>query len=220
MDNIDKMITIIDYGLGNLRSVQKAFERLNVKAIISNDEKEIADAEKLVLPGVGHFAMGMHHLKEFKLIDVLNTKVLLDKTPILGICLGMQLMTEFSEEGNCAGLGWIEAKTTRFIFNGNGTGRDLKIPHMGWNDIRFVKNTPLQNEFETISSFYFVHSYYVNCKDENDRLTRTEYGIEFDSGFQRENITGVQFHPEKSHAAGLKLLKNFIHSEVPCTDLV
>ena len=214
------MITIIDYGLGNLRSVQKAFERLNVKAIITNDIKEIAEAEKLVLPGVGHFVKGMHYLKELKLIDILNTKVMLDKTPILGICLGMQLMTEFSEEGNCEGLGWIEAKTIRFNYNGNGTGHGLKIPHMGWNDIRFVKSTALKNEFETISSFYFVHSYYVNCKDENDRLTRTEYGIEFDSGFQRENITGVQFHPEKSHAAGLKLLKWFINAEVPCTDLV
>ena len=214
------MITIINYGLGNLRSVQKAFERLNIKAIISNNKKEIADAEKLVLPGVGHFVKGMHYLKELKLIDILNTKVMLDKTPILGICLGMQLMTEFSEEGNCEGLGWIEAKTIRFNYNGNGTGHGLKIPHMGWNDIRFVKSTALKNELETSSSFYFVHSYYVNCKDENDRLTRTEYGIEFDSGFQRENITGVQFHPEKSHAAGLKLLKNFINSEVPCIDRV
>ena len=214
------MVTIIDYGLGNLRSVQKAFERLNVKAIITNDIKEIAEAEKLVLPGVGHFVKGMHYLKELKLIDILNTKVMLDKTPILGICLGMQLMTEFSEEGNCEGLGWIEAKTIRFNYNGNGTGHGLKIPHMGWNDIRFVKSTALKNELETSSSFYFVHSYYVNCKDENDRLTRTEYGIEFDSGFQRENITGVQFHPEKSHAAGLKLLKNFINSEVPCIDRV
>ena len=214
------MVTIIDDGLGNLRSVQKAFERLNVKAIITNDIKEIAEAEKLVLPGVGHFVKGMHYLKELKLIDILNTKVMLDKTPILGICLGMQLMTEFSEEGNCEGLGWIEAKTIRFNYNGNGTGHGLKIPHMGWNDIRFVKSTALKNELETSSSFYFVHSYYVNCKDENDRLTRTEYGIEFDSGFQRENITGVQFHPEKSHAAGLKLLKNFINSEVPCIDRV
>ena len=199
------MIVIIDYGMGNLRSVQKAFERIRVPAKISASVDEILQAEKLVLPGVGHFERGISNLKEKGLFEAINEAVLKNKNPILGICLGMQLMTDFSEEGNCNGFGWIKAKTKRFSFQSNG----LKIPHMGWNSLT-IKNT--DSLFKGISSenfFYFVHSYYVNCDDENDVLAETTYGNIFVSSLQKGNIYGCQFHPEKSHDKGLQILKNF-----------
>jgi imidazole glycerol-phosphate synthase subunit HisH len=203
------MIVIIDYGMGNLRSVQKAFQRLNCPVLISRDINEIEKADKLVLPGVGHFAKGMNNLNEYNLINILNYKVNQAKTPVLGICLGMQLMTSFSEEGNINGLNWIDARTVRFNFSNLPDQSICKIPHMGWNNITVAKH----NLFSSITDsdfFYFVHSYYVKCNNDNDVLFRTNYNIDFDSGFIKDNIIGVQFHPEKSHSSGLKLLKNFI----------
>lgn len=199
------MIIIIDYGMGNLRSVQKAFERIRVPVKISASVDEILKAEKLVLPGVGHFEQGVSNLKDRGLFEALNEVVLEKKKPILGICLGMQLMTEFSEEGDCEGFGWIKAKTKRFSFQSNS----LKIPHMGWNNLSINKTDSLYNGITTDNFFYFVHSYYVCCSDENDVLTETNYGNKFVSSFRKENIYGCQFHPEKSHDFGLHLLKNF-----------
>ena len=201
------MITIIDYGMGNLRSVQKAFERIGVPVNISASVNDIQSADKLVLPGVGHFEKGVANLKETGLFEPLNQIALERKKPILGICLGMQLMTEFSEEGNCEGFGWIKAKTQRFVFKSNS----LKIPHMGWNNLS-IKNTDSLFKGMTVDNFfYFVHSYYVSCGNENDVLTETNYGNKFVSSFQKENIFGCQFHPEKSHDAGLKVLSNFVN---------
>ena len=199
------MITIIDYGMGNLRSVQKAFERIRISARISSDINEILSSNKLVLPGVGHFAQGISNLKQKGLIEALNDVVLGKKKPVLGICLGMQLMTEYSEEGDCEGFGWIKAKTQRFTFNTNG----LKIPHMGWNNLSIRNSDSIFREISTDNFFYFVHSYYISCTNESDILAETKYGNNFVSSFQKENIFGCQFHPEKSHDKGLQILKNF-----------
>jgi len=200
------MIVVIDYGMGNLRSVQKAFERIRVPAKISANIDEILTAEKLVLPGVGHFAKGISNLKDRGLLNALNMVVVEKKVPILGICLGMQLMTEFSEEGNCEGFGWIRGKTKRFSFS----SKELKIPHMGWNNLLVNKTGSLYNGITSDNFFYFVHSYYVSCENEAEILAETKYGNNFVSSFQKENIFGCQFHPEKSHDTGLKVLSNFV----------
>jgi glutamine amidotransferase len=202
------MITIIDYGMGNLRSVLKAFKRLNANAIISSDPDEIYSANKLVLPGVGHFRNGMNKLIEMDIIKVLESKVLLQKTPILGICLGMQLFSKHSEEGDINGLGWLDSKVIRFDIDGNGK---WKIPHMGWNSIKQRKKSSLFLDSFNQLHFYFVHSYHVVCNNKIDILATSEYNIEFVSAIEKGNIFGTQFHPEKSHSAGLKLLSQFIN---------
>jgi len=199
------MILIIDYGMGNLRSVQKAFERIRVTAKISSNINDLLNAEKLLLPGVGHFESGIYNLQKRGLFDALNETVLGRKIPILGICLGMQLMTDFSEEGNVEGFGWIKAKTRKFAFETNG----LKIPHMGWNKLSIKNNDALYRGIDHDNFFYFVHSYFVTCENTNDILAETNYGNSFVSLFKKENIYGCQFHPEKSHDAGLQVLKNF-----------
>ncbi|MBN1213871.1 MAG: imidazole glycerol phosphate synthase subunit HisH [Candidatus Lokiarchaeota archaeon] len=199
------MITIIDYGMGNLRSVQKAFERIRVKAIITSREDDILNADKIILPGVGHFERGFANLKKLGIFEILNSAVIEKKIPILGICLGMQLMTEYSEEGNCEGLGWIKGKTRKFNFQ----IKKLKIPHMGWNNLNIKRENNLTHNIDNNDFFYFVHSYFVTCDDENDIISETSYGERFVSSFQRDNIYGCQFHPEKSHDAGLQVLRNF-----------
>lgn len=200
------MITILDYGLGNLRSVQKSFERAKIKVEISSDLKKIEKAKKLVLPGVGHFGKGMDNLKSSGLIDILNQKVLVDKVPILGICLGMQLMTKHSQESNSDGLGWIDANTIRFE---KDTLKKFKVPHIGWNSIDITNKNPLLDKIKNESQYYFVHTYYVICKKKNEVMTESEYGIKFHSSFRKDNIYGVQFHPEKSFSVGLQMLENF-----------
>lgn len=201
------MIIIVDYGMGNLRSVQKAFERIKVNSKITDDLAEIKDADRILLPGVGHFAAGMKNLRERGFIEILNKKVVEEKVPVLGICLGMQLMTRFSEEGNCDGLGWLDATTQKF--SNVNHHQKMKIPHMGWNNNRIMKESRILNGINEDDTFYFVHSYRVICNKENDILTSTHYFIDFHSSLLKENIVGVQFHPEKSFGAGLMLLKNF-----------
>lgn len=199
------MITIVNYDMGNLGSIQNMLKKLGVKSIVSSSPDDILRAEKLLLPGVGHFSRAMENLERYQLIDALHQKVIYEKTPILGICLGMQLMTLSSEEGNCNGLGWIKAKTEKFVsFEKSG----LKVPHMGWNEVSFKNNHFLSKELID-PRFYFVHSYRVMCESPDSVLCTTNYGGEFHSGIQHENILGVQFHPEKSHAFGMKLLENF-----------
>lgn len=200
------MIVVVDYGMGNLRSVQKAFERIKIPVQISSHGDDIARADKLILPGVGHFRNGMENLKKLGIISILNEKVIAEKTPILGICLGMQLLTRYSEEGDCEGLGWIDTKTKAFEHNDGAS--DLKIPHMGWNTIRLLSKHSLFNGHKPEKPFYFVHSYYVPCSPQYC-LASTEYGIEFSSVIYKDNIFGTQFHPEKSHRQGLRLLENF-----------
>ena len=202
------MIVIVDYGMGNLGSILNKLERLDVKAIISSKIEDIEKAEKLIIPGVGYFATGMDNLRRYNLISVLNKKAIKEKTPILGICLGMQLFTKRSEEGNCDGLGWIDCETKRFNFESNNI--NLKIPHIGWNSVDVKRDSPLLNDIPADSTFYFVHSYHVCCNYTNIAVATTHYGYEFVSMIQKENIFGSQFHPEKSHKAGIKLLKNFV----------
>lgn len=195
------MVAIINYGLGNLASIQNMFKKIGVKSIITNDPNEIRLANKLLLPGVGHFAKGMENLNKSGLIPVVEECIFERKTPILGICLGMQLMTKGSEEGDCEGLGWIDAKTIKFQFDDNS----LKIPHMGWSEVKY-HNELIKNQIEITPRYYFVHSYYVVCEKEENVLATCDYGKEFVCGIQRENILGVQFHPEKSHSHGKRLL--------------
>jgi glutamine amidotransferase len=199
---------IVDYGMGNLRSIQHKLRRIDVEAVVTADPKEIEQADLLFLPGVGHFAKGMQNLNELGLIPVLNRKVLEEKTPIMGICLGMQLLSKFSEEGNVEGLGWIDAKTIRFRFDDKEAQR--KIPHIGWNYIQPARQSPLLDGIAPDQRFYFVHSYHLSCGDPSDVLTTTNYGYDFASSVHRENVFGTQFHPEKSHRRGMQLVKNFI----------
>ncbi|CAG4999642.1 Imidazole glycerol phosphate synthase subunit HisH [Dyadobacter sp. CECT 9275] len=198
---------IIDYGMGNLRSVQKVFNRLDPATHISSDIEKIAGASKLVLPGVGHFAAGVKKLRETGIWDVLNHKVLVEKTPVLGICLGMQLMARHSEEGNAAGLGWFDAEVVRFRVNDR---LKYKVPHMGWNTVEGRGSGPLFRDVPEDVQFYFVHSYHVVCKDPSDVLGSTTYDYPFVSVMGKGNIYGVQFHPEKSHGWGEQLIANFM----------
>ncbi len=200
-------IVIIDYGMGNLGSIANMLKKVGAKAVISSDIATIENADKLILPGVGAFDHGMRNLNELGLIPLLNTKVLQDKTPTLGVCLGMQLFSQKSEEGILSGLGWIEAETRRFNFNQEQLG--LKVPHMGWNLINLKQPHPVFTDMYEEPRFYFVHSYHVVCQQRENILATSHYGYEFVSAVARENIVGVQFHPEKSHKFGMKLYRNF-----------
>jgi imidazole glycerol-phosphate synthase subunit HisH len=202
------MLAIIDYGMGNLRSVAKAFQRLGNPAVITADPKTVLGADKLVLPGVGHFKQGMQNITGSKMQDALQKKVMEDKCPILGICLGMQLFSKYSAEGHVPGLGWIEAETLYFR---EFVDAKIKVPHMGWNTISISKESKLMKGIPENAAFYFVHSYFFKCNQPSDILARTEYGITFTSAVEKENIFAVQFHPEKSHDAGLQLLSNFLN---------
>jgi imidazole glycerol-phosphate synthase subunit HisH len=200
------MIAIIDYGMGNLVSICNMLRRLNAASVVSSVPNEIAGADRIILPGVGAFDAGMRSIEERGLREILNELALVQKMPVLGICLGAQLMTLSSEEGRLAGLGWIPAKTVRFPYP-NPLG--LKVPHMGWNRVIVKQQNPLTDNLPTEPRYYFVHSYYIRVEDEKDALMKTTYGIEFDSGICKGNIYGVQFHPEKSHKFGMKILDNF-----------
>lgn len=201
------MIVIVDYKMGNLGSVSNIISKIGYTSVISSDIEVISNATKIILPGVGSFEKAMSNLEELNLIEVLNHKVLVEKTPLLGICLGMQLLTNSSEEGNVKGLGWIDAKTIKFELS---DFPQLKIPHMGWNDTNFNSSHFLSEEYHEDPRFYFVHSYHVVCEKDDNILTTTFFGKEFTSGIVNENIMGVQFHPEKSHKFGMQLIKNFI----------
>lgn len=201
------MIVIVNYGMGNLASVQNMLKKAGEETIISGDAAIIAQASKLILPGVGAFDNAMDNLAKLNLISVLNKKVLDEQIPILGICLGVQLFTKQSEEGQLPGLGWIEAETRRF--NLNGVSSSLKIPHMGWSTVKPKGNSELLREVPSPPRFYFVHSYHVCCSNPDDVLATSEHGYEFTAAVSCRNILGTQFHPEKSHQYGLRLLKNF-----------
>jgi glutamine amidotransferase len=200
-------LLIIDYGMGNLGSIQNMFKHLGVDVLVTPDLDRIRNARKLILAGVGAFDNGMSNLKRTGLAEILHRKVLHDKTPILGICLGMQLFTAESEEGESSGLGWIEARTIRFRFNAGDESR--KIPHMGWNHIQIHKPGGLLEGLPEDARFYFAHSYHLECKDPEVELCMTRYGIEFPSAVRKDNVYGVQFHPEKSHRYGMRILENY-----------
>lgn len=200
-------IVIIDYKMGNIFSIQKRLKQLGYEALISDKKEDIQNADKIILPGVGHFGKAMKSLTETNLLEVLNDAVLVRKKPILGICLGMQLMTKFSEEGNVEGLGWFDATVKKIAIKDTVK---FKVPHTGWNEIISKKESILLNNIPAYAEFYFVHSYYVECNNSLDILTSTNYELDFTSAIQKEHIFGVQFHPEKSHELGSQMLKNFI----------
>lgn len=201
------MVIVVDYGLGNLGSVFNMVKKLGFEVEISQCPDKISKADKLILAGVGSFDNGMIELESRGLIEVLNKAVIIDKVPILGICLGMQLMTRGSDEGNLSGLAWIDAYTNKFNLS------ELPIPHMGWNNIEIKKSSILfKSNHNKEFRYYFVHSYYVKCEENSDVLCESNYGIDFHSAFELGNIFGVQFHPEKSHKFGLTLLNNFLNN--------
>jgi len=202
------VIAVIDYGMGNLRSVQKAFETVGAQVVVTSDPKTILGASSAVLPGVGAFKNCMDNLREYGLLEVVPQFIKTGK-PFLGICLGLQLLFSQSEEfGNVPGLGIIPGKTVRFNFD-DRAGENLKIPHMGWNSVHLKNESPLFKGIPDASWFYFVHSYYVAPDDNSTVCATAEYGSEFVCGIHRDNVHAFQFHPEKSQALGLKLLKNF-----------
>ncbi len=204
------MIVVVDYGMGNLGSILNMLHKVGVPGVISAEPSEIARADKLILPGVGAFDRGMQNLAERNLIPLLNDLVLEQRKPILGLCLGMQLFTRRSEEGQLPGLGWLDAETVRFRFA--GPPPVLKVPHMGWNTLQPCANHPLFRDLGDEPRFYFVHSFYVVCGNQEEVLAQTRYGGDFASVVGKQNILGVQFHPEKSHRFGMALLRNFAES--------
>lgn len=201
------MIVVVDYGMGNLGSIQKMLLKCGAQFKVSNDKTEILSADKIILPGVGSFDKGMKNLIELDIVDAIKNKALVGKTPILGICLGMQLLTNGSEEGVLPGLGLVDANTKKFSFDPNSS---LKVPHMGWNITLPTKENTIYNDMDDEIRFYFVHSYAVMCNNEADILSLTSHGYSFVSSFQVDNIIGAQFHPEKSHKFGLQFFKNFL----------
>jgi imidazole glycerol-phosphate synthase subunit HisH len=200
------MITIVDYGMGNVGSVYNMLRKLRAKVQISNDANEIAKSDKLILPGVGHFDRGIDNLKSSGLDSVISEQVLVNNKPILGICLGMQMMTRGSEEGTKAGLGWVAADTIKF-----SAINDLKIPHMGWNQVKPTIGAKLfEVNPQELERFYFVHSYFVRADNPQDVAAYCHYGHDFVASFEVGNIMGVQFHPEKSHLFGINLFRRFV----------
>ena len=199
------MIVIVNYGMGNLGSMLNMFKRIGVRASIESDPEIICRAEKIVLPGVGAFDAAMRRINDVPgLREVLDEKALTERVPIMGVCLGMQLLTRGSEEGQLPGLAWISGTTRRFP-----RMMGLKVPHMGWNIARPNMQNQLAAAVGGEPRYYFVHSYYVTVDDSAHSLMRTHYGLNFDSAIGRNNIYGVQFHPEKSHRFGMQILKNF-----------
>jgi glutamine amidotransferase len=201
------MVTIVDYGMGNLGSIQNMFKRIKVESEITGDKEKIAGSKKILLPGVGAFDAAMEKINATGLRDILDYKAREEKVPVLGICLGMQLLAKSSEEGVLPGFGWLDAKTIRF----NLQDASLKVPHMGWNLVYPVRESALIADLPEEPRFYFVHSFHVQCSNSENVLTTTNYGAPFHSIVQHNNIFGAQFHPEKSHKYGMKLLHNFAH---------
>lgn len=205
------MIAIVDYGVGNLASVANMFRRIDIRnVLVTRDEEKLMKAEKILLPGVGSFDGGMGRLLESGLVPLLNKRVLEDKVPVLGICLGMQMLTRRSEEGSIPGLGWLEADTVKL---NPDPELNLKVPHMGWDYIRVKRSNPLVGMNEK-ARFYFVHSFHVKCDNEADVLATSDFGGEFTCMVQNGNIFGAQFHPEKSLKYGMQLLSNFARMPV------
>lgn len=202
------MTGIIDYGMGNLGSVKRKLDLIGERSTISCLPEELGKCDHFILPGVGHFEMATAELRKRGLWDFLNDEVLVRKKPILGICLGMQLLAKHSEEGNASGFGWIDSNVIHFRIDNH---IKFKVPHIGWNHVLLKKDSKLFQKVDLDTGFYFVHSFHMECKDPQDILTVTEYEHSFVSSVEKDNIMGVQFHPEKSHEPGVRLLKNFIN---------
>ena len=201
------MIKIVNYGSGNIRAVGNIYDRLNINYEVADTPEALKGANKIILPGVGAFDETMGMLKKSGFKEILEELVLIDKIPILGICVGMQILSEGSEEGDSEGLGWIKGKVKKI--DKNLLLHKPKLPHLGWNSVDIKKHSKILDSVDAKTGFYFIHSFYFECQNLEDELTSTFYGKNFSSSVNRENITGVQFHPEKSHHNGISLLKNF-----------
>ncbi len=201
------MITIIDYGVGNIYAFQNVYKRLNIPTKIAKTATDLKDAEKLILPGVGSFDYAMTRLNDSGMRERLDELVLQEKKPVIGICVGMQMMAKGSDEGKLDGLKWIDAEVKKF--DETTIKYVTKLPHMGWNDVNPVSGHPLFIGLEKDALFYFLHSFYFLCSDESDSIAKSDYGINFSSSVNHDNIYGIQFHPEKSHHYGETLLHNF-----------
>ncbi len=202
------MIAIVDNSLGNIGSIYNMLKKLGIKSKITSDKDEIATADKLILPGVGAFDKGIANLHQNDLWDVLNNQVLDKKTPVLGVCLGMQMMGSASEEGSQTGLGWVDATSIKFRFSEEDR-KKFKVPHMGWNPLDIKQKEGLYSEWEGEARFYFVHSYHLVFNAEEKVTATAFHGYPVTASFAQDNIYGVQFHPEKSHKFGMRLLNNF-----------
>jgi glutamine amidotransferase len=203
-------LVVVDAGIGNLGAIPNMLKRIGATATITNDREEIAAADRLILPGVGAFDPAMQTLNDLGIVDVLTEKALGQKIPVLGVCLGMQLLFEGSEEGQLPGLGWVPGTVVRFRLN--GADPSLRVPHMGWNWVERANEAALFNGFDETPRFYFAHSYHVDPAETADVAGWTEYGYRFAASVQHDNIGGIQFHPEKSHRFGLKVFENFLAS--------
>ena len=203
-------ISIIDYGVGNIGSVVNMLKHIGVPAEVISQASDIEKAEKLILPGVGKWDAGVRSLHNAGVLEALEARVKVDKIPVLGICLGMQLLLDSSEEGTLPGLGWISGSVRAFNFSYlDSPSRTLAVPHMGWNAVTATQKSRLTESFDEKSKFYFVHSYYADVTNSADILVQSQYGHAFTSGVQKENIYGFQFHPEKSHKHGMNVMKSF-----------
>jgi len=204
------MIVVVDTGLGNVGSVVNMCARLGVRVKPSGSEEDVRVASVLILPGIGAFDAGMKRLRDLNLVDALTTRVMSGRVPVLGICLGMQLMTRGSEEGVEQGLGWVPASTRSIRNIVPASPARLRLPHIGWNYVRAARDHPLTRNFDPETRFYFVHSYAVVCDDPNDLLVTTNCeGLELTAGFARGNVIGTQYHPEKSHKFGMQMFRDF-----------
>jgi glutamine amidotransferase len=201
------MITIIDYGVGNINAFVNVYKRLNVLTKIAKTAADLEDCQKIILPGVGHFDHAMSELVKSGMRERLDELVLVKKVPIIGICVGMQMMGNSSDEGKQEGLRWIDASIKKF--DETQIQQVTRLPHMGWNDVHPVMSNPLFEGLEKGALFYFLHSYYFECNNKADILATSEYGGEFTCAAHHENVYGIQFHPEKSHHYGETLLHNF-----------
>ena len=207
---IKNSLVIIDYGMGNTRSILNMIRKAGGDAIISNDIKILMDAKALILPGVGSFDNAIIKLKSLGIWEVLNRKVIDQNIPFLGICIGMQLLFESSDEGKLNGLGWLSGCVKRFGSSQKISSKKIKVPHMGWNIIKPVNFDSLYSGLDKEARFYFVHTYYADCSDSNDILAKANYGNEFVCSVNKDKIWGVQFHPEKSHRFGMIFFENFL----------
>ena len=201
------MVTIIDYGVGNINAFLNIFKQLNIDANTATSVEDFVGVDKLILPGVGHFDYAMQRFSDSGMKDKVNELVKIEKKPILGVCVGMQMMAKTSSEGALQGLGWIDAEVLKF--DDAQRSAKLPLPHMGWNDVHPKNKSALIHNLENDARFYFLHSYYFKCNRPETSIADAEYGIQFSCAVNNENVYGAQFHPEKSHHFGIQLLKNF-----------
>lgn len=203
------MITIVDYGLGNIKAFANVYKRLNIPACYASTPEQLQQASKIILPGVGAFDHAMHKLNTSGLRETLDNLVLEKKVPVIGICVGMQMMANDSEEGISKGLGWINGTVKRFSYPNEEVAKKHPLPHMGWNDINLVKASALVANLDEYKRFYFLHSYYFQCANTADIVATANYGFDYACIVNHGNVYGIQCHPEKSHHNGVALLKNF-----------